>query len=70
MIFLDIKMPEVNGFEALEALKQRQINIPVFAQTAYAFSDEVKKIKESGFSEYISKPIHPDELFRIISAYL
>lgn len=70
LILMDIKMPEMNGIEALRELRKMHIKIPVVAQTAYAFTDEVRKIKDAGFTDYISKPINAQELFSIISKHL
>ena len=69
MIFMDIKMPRMNGIEALEELKKTDLKIPVIAQTAYAFADEISKIKANGFSDYIAKPINAKDLFTLINKY-
>jgi len=70
LILMDIKMPRMNGMEALSELKKLGIKIPVIAQTAYAFADEVRKIKAEGFSDYIAKPINPNELFSLLSKHI
>jgi len=70
LVLMDIKMPEMNGIEALKELQKRNVKIPVIAQTAYAFSDEIKKIMDAGFSDYIPKPIDAHELFALITKYL
>ncbi len=69
IILMDIKMPEMNGIESLLELKKRNYTIPVIAQTAYAFSDELKQIIEAGFVDYIIKPINPNELFQLLMKY-
>ncbi|HEX2936398.1 MAG TPA: ATP-binding protein [Bacteroidales bacterium] len=70
LILMDIKMPVMNGLEALSQIKQRNISIPVIAQTAYAFADEIVKIREAGFADYISKPILPKDLYALILKYV
>jgi signal transduction histidine kinase/ligand-binding sensor domain-containing protein/CheY-like chemotaxis protein len=70
MILMDIKMPRMNGIESLVELKKLGIKIPVIAQTAYAFADEIRKIKAEGFTDYIAKPINPNELFGLLHKYL
>jgi signal transduction histidine kinase/ligand-binding sensor domain-containing protein/CheY-like chemotaxis protein len=70
LILIDIKMPVMNGIEVLTRLKKLNIQIPVIAQTAYAFSDEIRKINEAGFTDYISKPISPFDLFNAIRNHL
>ena len=70
LILMDIKMPVMNGFETLHELQKREYPFPIIAQTAYAFSEEVKRIFDAGFNDYISKPIDPKELFGLITKYL
>jgi CheY-like chemotaxis protein len=64
---MDIKMPTMNGIEALKEIRRRNIIIPVLAQTAYALANEIKEFKEIGFDEYITKPIIPAELYSKIN---
>lgn len=70
LILMDIKMPKLSGYEALKEIKKSWSHIPVIAQTAYSTSDEVGKIKEAGFDNYISKPIKKDNLFELLDMYL
>ncbi len=70
LVLMDIKMPEMDGMEALSELRKKDLTVPVIAQTAYAFSDEVKKIREAGFHDYIAKPINSNDLFRLLYKYL
>ena len=70
LILLDIKMPNMNGIEAFEKLREMDVKIPVIAQTAYAFADEYRKIMAEGFTDYIAKPINAKDLFKLISNYL
>jgi signal transduction histidine kinase/ActR/RegA family two-component response regulator len=70
LILMDIKMPEMDGIEALHEIQKMNIKIPVIAQTAYALADEVVKLKKEGFDEYISKPIQREYLYYIMEKYL
>jgi len=70
LILMDIKMPRMNGIDALKLLKASGVKIPVIAQTAYAFSDEIKAIKASGFTDYITKPINADDFFRLLRLHI
>jgi CheY-like chemotaxis protein len=70
LILMDIKMPEMDGIEALHELRRMNIDVPVVAQTAYALADEIVKLKKEGFNEYISKPIRQESLYALISKYL
>jgi signal transduction histidine kinase/ligand-binding sensor domain-containing protein/CheY-like chemotaxis protein len=70
LILMDIKMPEMNGIEALNELRKRNINIITIAQTAYYFSEELRKLIDQGFDDYIEKPVKPKEFYSIISKHL
>lgn len=70
LVLMDIKMPIQSGFEATKELRQNGINIPIIAQTAYAFSEDKEKALSSGCDHYISKPIEQFELLNLISQYL
>jgi signal transduction histidine kinase/ligand-binding sensor domain-containing protein/CheY-like chemotaxis protein len=70
LILMDIKMPTMNGIEALHALRKKGFKVPVIAQTAYALADEVVKLKMEGFDEYISKPIQRETLYAVMQKCL
>lgn len=70
LVLLDIKMPEMDGYEALAAIRELSPSIPAIAITAHAFSENEQKIKESGFDGYIAKPINPSQLKEIIYSYV
>lgn len=57
LVLMDIKMPEMDGYEATAEIRKLSCDIPIIAVTAYAFSEDIKRIKTSGFSGYITKPI-------------
>ena len=71
IILLDIMMPKMSGVETLKRLKQIEgFNTPVIALTADAIQGKEKKYLEVGFDGYLSKPIDPIELNKILSKYL
>jgi len=70
LILMDIKMPIMNGFEALELIKPIRPNLPIIAQTAYSSSEDQDKIFAAGFSNYITKPLNRERLFELIHQYL
>lgn len=70
LIFMDIKMPQMNGYEATKAIKNIDKNIPIIAQTAFAFSNERKYILQSGCDMYLTKPINHNEIFEVLNKYL
>jgi two-component system cell cycle response regulator DivK len=64
IVLMDIMMPEVNGYEALDEIRKRRSSddIKIIAVTARAMPDEIEEILDYGFDDYISKPIDDDEL--------
>ena len=70
IVLLDIRMPEINGFEVFKKIKELRPKLPVIAQTAYAFSDDIEMVKSAGFDDYICKPISNDLLCQKIEAML
>lgn len=70
LVLMDLKMPEMTGYEATEIIKRFRKKLPIIAQTAYAMADERTKTREAGFDDFITKPINSDELLTKISGYL
>ncbi len=70
IIIMDIQMPVMNGIDAMQAIKAKQPDIPVIAQTAYALADDRPKILDYGFDEYISKPIKISLLMKMMTEQL
>jgi CheY-like chemotaxis protein len=56
VVLMDINMPEMNGYEALAEIRKLNPGLPVIAQTAYALSEVLKRLKDS-FYDYVTKPI-------------
>ena len=69
LIFMDLKMPNLDGYEATRRIKKRYPAIPIIAITAYAMSDDITRIKNSGFQDYILKPIRIDQISQLISKW-
>ncbi|MGC8802198.1 MAG: PAS domain-containing hybrid sensor histidine kinase/response regulator [Bacteroidales bacterium] len=70
LVLMDLKMPEMDGFEATRIIRAQFPHLPIIAQTAYTFSDERKKAFDAGCNEYISKPISINKLFEVINRYI
>lgn len=70
IILMDIKMPVMDGDEALSHIRKQDKEIPVIAQTAYAMKEDPHKFKAKGFNEYLSKPIDVELLLASIDKYL
>ena len=70
LILLDIKMPEMNGIEALKEIRKLSADIPIIMQTAYAFDSDKDIAIEAGCTGFITKPINPVVLKQTISNYI
>ena len=58
IILMDLQMPEMNGFEATQYIRETmKIDIPIIALTADVTTVDVAKCKEVGMNDYISKPV-------------
>lgn len=67
LVFMDIKMPEMDGFETLERLRSTNLKAPIIAQTAYARIEDESSILEAGFNGYLSKPIEKNKLNKVLN---
>lgn len=69
LILMDIKMPDMNGYEATRQIRHFNKNIIIIAQTAFAQTYDREKAIETGCNDYISKPIASDDLLALIQKY-
>ena len=70
LVLMDIQIPFLNGFETTIKIKNIRPDLPVIAQTAYAFLDDREKSLQAGCDDYISKPIDPFELVDRLNRYM
>jgi len=74
IMIVDINLPgKLDGIELMKMIKEKWSiydNVPFIAQTAYAMSKDRERLLDSGFDDYISKPIDNDELLMIIKSKL
>ena len=70
LVLTDIKMPEMDGYELTQKIRAFSENIPIIAVTAYASEEDRFKISQSGFSDFVAKPIHGPLLKEKISFLL
>lgn len=64
LMLLDINMPEMNGFQVFDHLRKIGYQNPIWALTAYSLNEDIKKILDYGFDDYIRKPISIDGMKR------
>ena len=59
---MDIKMPRMNGSQALSAIKTFRSDLPIIAITAYAMTGDKVRLLDEGFDDYLAKPFSSEEL--------
>jgi len=73
-ILMDVQMPEMDGYEAVAAIRKEERNsgshIPIIAMTAHAMDDDRRKCLDAGMDDYISKPIEEEILLSILQCHL
>lgn len=69
VVFMDIKMPIMNGMEALKIIKDKKPTMPVIALSAFAMESDKTKALNKGFDDYLTKPIDKKRLFSLIDKY-
>ncbi len=70
IVLMDIVMPEMDGFEAAEKIREMSANIPIIGQTAYSLEFEKNTEQLKNFNDYLTKPIWYHELINIVGKYL
>lgn len=72
-ILMDIMMPVMDGIaatKAIRAMERPDADIPIIAMTANAFADDVKRNKEAGMNDQISKPLDAQKIISVLSRYI
>ncbi len=74
IVFMDIQMPIMNGYEATRAIRSLPDDyprrVPIIAMTANAFMGDVQACKAAGMDEHIAKPLDIDRLFKVLNQWL
>jgi len=74
LVFMDVQMPEMDGFEATAGIREKEKGTArhqiVIALTAHAMKSDRERCLAGGMDDYLSKPIRPQELDKILEKYL
>lgn len=66
IVLMDIHMPEMDGYETTQKIREFNAEVPIIALTANTLEDTGEKIKQSGMNDYISKPFVTNEFYKKI----
>lgn len=69
LILMDFKLPQMDGYETTRKIREKNKDVVIIAQTAYASAANEKTALEAGCNAYITKPIYKHELFKLIEAH-
>ncbi len=70
LVLMDIKMPILNGLDAISEIKKFRPGLPIVVQTAYAMPEDRERSIAAGGDEHLTKPINAEELFSTLSRFL
>jgi|GEM_PF-3495650 len=70
LIFMDLQMPVMDGFEAICTIRKTHKNLPIIALSAAALSEEVDRAIHFGADAHISKPVEPNAIYMALCRYL
>lgn len=69
LIFMDLKMPIMDGFEAIEKIREFDRKTPIIALTAYSLMEDKDKSFEAGSNDFVSKPVSKPDLQKLIEKF-
>ena len=70
LVFMDIQMPVMNGHDATKFLKELNPQLPIVAQTAYSTQADIQRAFEAGCDDFISKPVDPAAISKVLHRFL
>jgi len=72
LIFLDIQMPEMDGYEVAQRIREYEgprSHTPIIAMTAHALPEDRQRCLDAGMDDYVTKPIDPKKVFEVIDIW-
>ncbi len=70
LILMDVKMPQLDGMSATKAIRQFNAKVPIIIQTALAMKKDKQNALETGYTDFISKPLDIKKLMNILKKYI
>jgi len=70
LVFMDMQMPVMNGYETTRAIRQQNNDVPIIALTAHAMKGDMPKCLDAGCNGYMAKPVNRQQLLQKLEQYL
>jgi two-component system sensor histidine kinase/response regulator len=70
LVLMDLQMPVMDGYAAARILRELHPDLPILALTAHAMSEETARVMAAGMDDILTKPIHPETLYALLSRWL
>lgn len=69
LLLLDLEMPEMDGYAALQSIRKINTSVPAIAFTAAVYENMMEDLQTKGFTDFLPKPFNPQQLQQIISKH-
>ncbi len=70
LVFMDMQMPVMNGYEVTELLRKKEMTVPIVALTANAMKQDEQECLDAGCDGYLAKPVDRKKLSKMLGKYL
>ncbi|MBN1184818.1 MAG: PAS domain S-box protein [Bacteroidales bacterium] len=70
LVLMDIRLPDIDGYEATKGIKKFRKDLPIIAQTANAMPEDKERSAKAGCDDFIAKPISREKLLSLLGKYL
>ena len=70
LVLMDIQMPEMDGIEALHAIRELTTKVPIIALTANVMVSDVENYLQQGFVAHVGKPIDMNSLYGVLTRFM
>ncbi len=70
LVFMDVQMPEMNGYEATQRIREFNRNVPIIAVTASALKGEAEKCLSVGMNDFLPKPFKARDVYPVLTKWI